>query len=280
MRGKAAVRAEVQAGVEFGEEPLSGVRAKSDHGSVWEELVGEVQRMAHLACRDVPQHVRADVESAAMVGLMEAVRDFEEVDPEHFQRYVEARVWSALQAEADHFDPESSRTGQLTRPANDNRAPSSRREVKLAQIPAVADERSSMPEGEPILVPLSDAAVTAQLAHEDILTAETAFVGSYAATALRWGLAQLEKRERLVLRLAYKRGLALAAIAQRLHVSTPRAYQIRVEAERKLARLLRKSPALSKMNGARTRFDWDDHTEETARARAGGVSKTPLLREV
>ena len=68
-----------------------------------------------------------------------------------------------------------------------------------------------------------------------------------------------------MLRLSYKRGLALAAIAERLQVSTPRAYQIRVEAERKLARLLGKSPKLSKMQDAQRPFDWDDHTNDNSR---------------
>lgn len=69
MLGKVAV----QEDVDFGQEPLSGVRVKRDDGSVWEELIDEVRHMAHLACRNVPQHVRADVESAAMVGDRKSV---------------------------------------------------------------------------------------------------------------------------------------------------------------------------------------------------------------
>lgn len=256
MLGKVTVR-ETQ-DTEFSEEPVSGVRLKRNDNSLWQELIEEVQRIAHAACANVPQHVRADIESAAMVGLMEAVRDFDQIEPGHFDQYVKARVWRALQSEAERFEPESTRTGQLLRPASDS-VPASR---ALARGVTSEGDRWSVPLEEPIHVPLTENTVP-----EDILTAETAFVGSYAATALRWGLAQLEKRERLVLRLAYKRGLALAAIAKRLNVSTPRAYQIRVEAERKLARLLRKSPALSKMGGARNQFDWDDHTDETMRSR-------------
>lgn len=253
MRGK--VEASVE---EFDDAPLSGVRMRKPL-PMWRMLIGEVQEQARVTCRDVPDHVRADVESAAMVGLMEAIRDFDEVEPEHFEHYVRARVLEAMSEEAAHFVPESSRNVKRSLPANDNAA--SRHEEARNEIASLS-ERWESEGGEPMFVPFSE-----ETTYEELLTAEAAFVGSYTATALRWAIAQLEPRDQLVLRLAYKRGLALAAIAQRLRVSTPRAYQIRVDAERKLARLLRRAPAISQLSTAEARCDWDDPTEEVARVR-------------
>src|SRR5690606_14129511 len=254
MRGK--VEANIE---EFEEAPLSGVRVRRAE-PVWQTLIGEVREQARMTCRDVPDHVRADVESAAMVGLMEAIRDFDEVEPEHFEHYVRARVLDAIYAEAAHFVPESSRNAKRPRAANDN-AEALARHGEARDEMAPLSERWESEAGEPVFVPLSE-----ETTYEDH-TAEAAFIGSYTAAALRWALGQLEPRDRLVLRLAYKRGLALATIARRLRVSTPRAYQIRVDAERKLARLLRRAPAIGQLGNTETRCDWDDQTEEATRLR-------------
>src|SRR5690606_15002965 len=78
VRTGAMMRGKVEASVEeFDDAPLSGVRMRKPL-PMWRMLIGEVQEQARVTCRDVPDHVRADVESAAMVGLMEAIRDFDE----------------------------------------------------------------------------------------------------------------------------------------------------------------------------------------------------------
>lgn len=244
------------------EAPESGVRDKS----LLSNLMQEVRQIASLACRKVPDHVREDVESAAMLGLMEALRHLDEMTPDQFRRYLGARVQGALRAEAQHFDP-LSRTERLMVQRVERITTEYRKAYgQNPEISRVAREIgcdedacwNALELSEFTILPLSE-----EPSEEEVLSPEEAFVGSYSAAALRWGLAQLSRRERLVLRLVYKRGLSLAAIARRLGVSAPRAYQIRVFAERKLEKLLRNSPAMSKMNTITAKFDWDDFTEET-----------------
>lgn len=241
------------------EDPTSGVAWKLDERS-WSELIRYVERAARVACIGVPEHVRADVESAAMVGLMEAAREFDSITAPEFRSYLNERVQVAVLSELEHFAPISHRAPQVD--GARERAPSSLRGRDIEELPpeSSVDEPWTDAELGELMVPLSDEALTGEP-----VTAEDAFIGSYSAAALRWGLAQLDQRDRTVLRLSYKRGQPLAAIARRLRVSTPRAYQIRVEAERRLARLLRRSPTLARMKDARAHCDWDDNTEETTR---------------
>ena len=263
MRGSTAAeeRAEVY------EDPRSGVAWTHDDRS-WSDLIEYVERAARIACLGVSEHVRADVESAAMIGLMEAAREFGSITAPEFRRFLNERVRQAVLSELEHFAPVSRRSEQLDAR---ERGPSSVRGRDIEEPPpeSSVDEAWTDAELGELMVPLSDEALTGEG-----LTAEDAFIGSYSAAALRWGLAQLAPRERTVLRLAYKRGQPLAAIAQRLRVSTPRAYQIRIEAERKLARLLRRSPTLATMKDARTHCDWDDSTEETVRRLPSGSQPT------
>lgn len=232
------------------------------------DLIREVQRIARVACKGVPEHVRVDVESAAMVGLMEALRHFEQMDPEHFRRYLHVRVRGALVDEARHFDPLSRSERRWVRrveQATDDYRKAHGHSPEMADLARAleCDEDacwSALELSEYAALPIIDETLDSQ-----VLTPEDSFVQSYSAAALRWALAQLEQRQRLVLRLAYKRGLSLAAIAKRLDVSAPRAYQIRVEAEQRLERLLRKSPPLTEMPEAAATFDWDECTENTLR---------------
>lgn len=232
------------------------------------DLIREVQRIARVACKGVPEHVRVDIESAAMVGLVEALRHFEQMDPEHFRRYLQVRVRGALVDEARHFDPLSRSERQWVRRVE--RATQDYRKAHghapdMAELARSLDCDedscwSALELSEYSALPIIDETLDSQ-----VLTPEDSFVRSYSAAALRWALAQLEQRQRLVLRLAYKRGLSLAAIAKRLGVSAPRAYKIRVEAEQQLERLLRKSPPLTAMPQTAATFDWDECTEKTLR---------------
>lgn len=244
--------------------------SQSDTGSDhWiDNLVREVQKLARLACKNVPEHVRTDVESAAMVGLMEALRHFEEMDALHFRRYLQVRVRGAIRDEARHFDPLSRAERHLVRKVE--RIMQQHRKSH-GQVPDMREVARTLGcEEDECYNALELSAFTTSPIHDeticsDALTPEDAFVSSYAAAALRWGLAQLNKRDRLVLRLAYKRGLPLAVIAARLEVSTPRAHQIRVEAERRLAKFVRNSPALNQLTGTVTRLDWDESTEDVSK---------------
>lgn len=247
--------------------PVSGVRAKSR----LTELMREVQEVAHDVCRRVPEHVREDVESAAMLGLMEALRYVDEMSVDEFTTYMHACVREALRAEAQHFDPLSRVERHLVRRVEFAVDEYRRRHGKEPELAVVARE-VGCDEGDCLdaltllrfsLVPLNE-----EPANDDNVSPEDAFAGSYAVNALRWALAQLDNRERLVLRLAYKRGMPLADIARRLGVSTPRIHKIRVESERKLERLLRRAPALKAMSTTRTRLDWDDYTGETLKDRS------------
>lgn len=247
--------------------PVSGVRTKSR----LTELMREVQRVAHDVCRRVPEHVREDVESAAMLGLMEALRHVDEMNADQFTTYLHACVREALRAEAQHFDPLSRVERHLVRRVEFAVDEYRRRYGKEPELDIVAREvgcdegdcRDALTLLRFSLVPLND-----EPANDGNVTPEDAFAGSYAVNALRWALAQLDGRERLVLRLAYKRGMPLADIARRLGVSTPRIHKIRVESERKLERLLRRAPALKAMPTTRSRLDWDDCTGETLRERS------------
>ena len=116
MQGNNAVRS---AGSEFTEEPVSGVRSVSNDRTVWIQLIAEVQRIARLTCRGVPEHIRADVESAAMVGLMEAKRQLRRRRPRALSQNVNVHVRNALLAEIEQFDPKSVHYEQLTEAAND-----------------------------------------------------------------------------------------------------------------------------------------------------------------
>lgn len=242
--------------------PESGVRDKS----LLSNLMQEVRQLARAACRKVPEHVREDVESAAMVGLMEALRHLDEMTPDQFRRYLSVQVQGALRAEVQHFDPLSRPERLMVREVERITNEYCKRFGQSPELSRVAAEIgcdedacwNALELSEFTVLPLSE-----EPSSDETLSPEDAFVGSYSAAALRWGLAQLSRRERLVLRLVYKRGLSLAAIARRLGVSAPRAYQIRVFAERKLEKLLRNSPAMSKMNTITAKFDWDDFTEET-----------------
>jgi RNA polymerase sigma factor FliA len=236
-----------------------------------DDLVREVQKLARLACKSVPQHVRADVESAAMVGLMEALRHFEEMDSGHFRRYLQVRVRGAIRDEARHFDPLSRAERRLVRKVERILQQHKKSYGHTPDMREIA--RTLGCDEDECYNALELSAFTTSPIHDetirsDALTPEDAFVGSYAAAALRWGLSQLDKRDRLVLRLAYKRGLPLAVIAARLEVSTPRAHQIRVEAERRLAKLVRNSPALNQLTSAGARLDWDESTEDILRETA------------
>lgn len=246
--------------------PESGVRDKS----LLSNLMQEVRQLARIACRKVPEHVREDVESAAMVGLMEALRHLDEMTPDQFRRYLGAQVQGALRAEVQHFDPLSRPERLMVRQVERITDEYRQRYGQAPEIAAVARELgcdedacwNALELSEFTVLPLSE-----EPSNGESMSPEEAFIGSYSAAALRWGLAQLSRRERLVLRLVYKRGLSLAAIARRLGLSAPRAYQIRVFAERKLEKLLHNSPAMSKMNTITAKFDWDDFTEETMKDR-------------
>ncbi len=231
---------------EFEAAPASGVTWRGEAESLWGELIDEVERMTLRLCAGVPEHVRCDVESAAMVGLMEAVRQCDLADTPKFRENLSLRVQDAILAELAHFEPISTR-GAIPRLVKED-GPASQNSAALAGEGDgwPADEHWTAVELGELVVPLLEEEVCGEN-----LSPEEAFVGSYSAVALRWALSQLNKRERLVLRLAYKRGKPLASIAQRLHVSTPRAHQIRVEAERKLARLLKSPPTIRRMQATR-----------------------------
>jgi len=229
------------------------------------ELVHQVKRTARRACRRLPDGMRQDAEGAAMVGLMEALRRFDDADSTHFGNYLRVRVRGAIQDEARRFDPLSRNARELVNNVEKVAEEHRRAHGGAPEIDEIArqlgiDEDTcweALELSEYSTLPIEDDAVSSS-----VLTAEDLFVETYAATALRWALAQLDKRTRLVLRLWYKRGLPVAAIARRIGVSTARAHQIRVEGERELERLLQESPPLNSMTHANAPFDWDEETEE------------------
>jgi RNA polymerase sigma factor for flagellar operon FliA len=252
--------------VTFDQPPSDAGHDAAQDEALVHDLIHEVQQLARLACKGVPSHLRADMESAAMVGLMEALRHFEDMDPDHFRRYLQVRVRGAIRDEARHFDPLSRTERLLVRQVERvteeyrkvrGRAPDTH-ELALELKCDEDDCWNALELSEFAISPIDDETLS-----NSMLTPEDAFANSYSAAALRWALAQLDKRERLVLRLAYKRGMSLSAIAKRLNLSAPRAYQIRVEAERNLAHLVRNSPALKQLSGTHAKFDWDDYTADT-----------------
>jgi RNA polymerase sigma factor FliA len=243
-------------------------------GPMLADLIENVRRTARRVCRSLPQTVRADAESAAMVGLVEALRHFGELENDHFQNYLKLRVRGAIRDEARRFDPLSRRLRELIGRI-DKVAEAHRKEHGVdpdmdvvAKAIGVDEDRcwQAVELAEYHTLPIDDDTLSAP-PH----TAEDQFVESYAAAALRWALAKLSQRSRLVLRLWYRRGLTVAAIAARLEISISRVHQLRVEAERQLAKYLRHAPPMSDLGASSERFDWDDHTDE-ARSPAVAIS--------
>lgn len=230
------------------------------------DLVASVRRTARAVCRSLPESMRADAEGAAMVGLVEALRHFGQMEDDHFENYLKLRVRGAIRDEARRFDPLSRRMRNLI--GRIERVTSAYRrehgvdpEMRfVAQTLGMEEDRCWQ------AVELSE--FNTLPIHNDTLaaspcTAEDQFVESYSAAALRWALAKLSKRSRLVLRLWYRRGLTVSAIAERLALSISRVHQLRVEAEHQLEKFLQSSPPLRDLGEATKRFDWDDHTDET-----------------
>ncbi len=232
------------------------------------QLIQSVRTYARKVCHALPPGVRVDAENAAMVGLVEGLRHFGEMEAEHFARYLRARVRGGIWDEARRFDPLGRRTRQLVRDVErvteqyrtkNGTAPDI---DEVARILGVDEDRcwAALELSEYSTLPISDDTLTTGL-----YTAEDVFAEAYSAAALRWALSKLDARCRLVLRLWYKRGLPIAAIAKRLGVSTARAHQLRVKGERRLHALLLASPPLSEMEDGRFLTGWDVQTDEGRR---------------
>ncbi len=232
------------------------------------QLVADVRDTARKICQRVPETVRADAESAAMVGLMEAVRRLEDADPAYFLNYLRVRVRGAIRDETRRFDPLSRSARELVTRVERAAEEYFKRHGEAADASALASmlgisEDTAWHALE--LSELSTLPIDDDLAGQSVRTAEDMFVETYTATALRWALSRLEERTRLVLRLWYKRGLPAAAIARRLGISESRVHQLRVEGEGRLAKLLARPPSLRTMRTADVAFDWDEVTADTAR---------------
>ncbi len=247
----------------------------------FQDLVEAVRQTARRIGRSLPPSVREDAESAAMVGLMEAMRHFGEMDEGHFQAYLNLRVRGAIHDEARRLDHLSQRTRKLVRSVDQVTEDYRKQHGRSPDMDHVAE----------VLGIDEDVCWQAlELKHFDSLpidddtlaterhTAEDFFVESYAATALRWALNKLNKRSRLVLRLWYKRGLSAPVIARRLRVSSGRAHQIRVEAEKQLAHWLERSPPMAEMKSIQSPPDWDEFTEDTLRSATRGGSSLARKR--